>query len=463
MGMGTTRLVFLVFVGCALSLLALAPSSQSAVRENLDQVRVWNDFVDSLLRTHQYWAETRTVKSDERIGGYAGHPKFYREIETRDATTDRLISRLRWERARPTRLHVIEIFHYDARGRLSVDYAAAYLIRFRNAPYQTLVNIHGYTDTLHAYRQFDASGDTIFERCEGQFKGVSVDLSLDEPEGPPASELVSPEVYTACFGDIPITADGFLRPENLVAELKKSGRVTRIEDSLVTRAELDDLSLQIAKNPHAVDLLLRRGKIYLTLERFDAAVRDFDRVLAIDDRRDAAYFGRGIALGRLGQLERGIADLSVYIDRNPKSSIAYTKRGIRNIWAGRFKRAEEDLTRAIALDAANTEALDDLGVVLARSGRIDDALDHFLRARMLDPTYTKVHHNIAIIYYMKGDNERALKAVDDALRLDSEIRSTLVLKAVILEAMGRNDDASKIKKMAETLPKGDWSERLEVR
>ena len=461
--MNPTRHMILIVIFCALAWNSLAAQDQSGVRENQNQVRVWNDFVDSLLRTHRYWIGTRTVRSEERIGGYARHPRFFREIETRHVATDRLLSRLRWERERPDRLHVIEIFHYDARGRLSVDYAAAFLIRFRNAPFQTLVNIHAYSDTLHAYRQFDASGDVILERCEGDHEGAVVDLTLDEPIGPPPPERVAPELYAACFGAIPITADGFLRPENLVAGLKGTRGAGPTGGDLETVADLEELNLRIAQNPNAAGLLLRRGKLLLTLQRFDEAARDFDRVLSIDDRHDAAYFGRGIALGRLGKLDRAIADLTVYIDRNPDSSIAYTKRGVRQIWAGRFERAEEDLTKAIALDAANTEALDDLGVVLARTGRLDAALAYLLRARALDPTYTKVHHNIAIAYFMKGDKKRALAAAEDALRLDTDVRSTLMLKAVILESMGRNDEASKIKKRAQALPKGDWSERVEVR
>ena len=73
-----------------------------------------------------------------------------------------------------------------------------------------------------------------------------------------------------------------------------------------------------------------------------------------------------MALGRMGLVYEGIADLGVFIQRHPDSSVAYTKRGVRNIWRNNLVEAERDLTRAVQLDPFNAEARDDLGVVHAK-------------------------------------------------------------------------------------------------
>ena len=62
-------------------------------------------------------------------------------------------------------------------------------------------------------------------------------------------------------------------------------------------------------------------------------------VFKLDDKQDNAYFGRGMALGRMGLVDEGIADLSVFILRHPESSVAYTKRGVRSIWRNNLPEA----------------------------------------------------------------------------------------------------------------------------
>lgn len=83
----------------------------------------------------------------------------------------------------PKTLHTIEVYVHDKLGRVVRDYTAAYLPFYHNAPTQTLISLHHYNNKLHAFRSFDASGDTVLERCEGKdSKGQTVNLLLDEDD-----------------------------------------------------------------------------------------------------------------------------------------------------------------------------------------------------------------------------------------------------------------------------------------
>jgi tetratricopeptide (TPR) repeat protein len=115
------------------------------------------------------------------------------------------------------------------------------------------------------------------------------------------------------------------------------------------------------------------------------------------------------------------------------------------------------------LDRSNAEAHDDLGVILAQRGEHAAARTHFLAAIAADPTYQKVYHNLAMVHYITGDNERALAAIDDALGLSPDSRNSLLLKAAILEALGRGAEAGRLREEAEFLPEGNWTERMPVR
>ena len=179
-------------------------------------VRTWNQFAAELYALHQQRIAGRGIEEKVRIGGYADLPDFYKEISYVDKSSGRLLSRIQWERAHPDRVHVIEVFFYDDHGRVTRDYTAAYLPHSRNAPVQTLISLHHYASGLHGFRTFDASGDRIFERCQGVYQGRPVDLMLDEDAiddalHDPNGVMHSAE-YRSCFGDLADSAKDYLPP-----------------------------------------------------------------------------------------------------------------------------------------------------------------------------------------------------------------------------------------------------------
>lgn len=217
---------------------------------------------------------------------------------------------------------------------------------------------------------------------------------------------------------------------------------------------------RLKANPKDARAYLARGEAHFKLRDFESAVEDFTRAIRLNDKLDDAYFGRGMARGRGGEIDAGIADLGVYLRRNPRSSLAYTKRGIRYIWKGDLENAERDFRQALKLDPKNAEAHDDLGVILAQRGEYDAALRHFQATISADPTYQKGYHNLALVHYLTGNPTEGLKRVDQALLLIPEARDSLLLKAAILESLGRTREANTIKEDAEFLPQGDASARL---
>jgi len=228
-------------------------------------------------------------------------------------------------------------------------------------------------------------------------------------------------------------------------------------------AQIKNVTQELKAKPNSTDLLIKRGDLYFQIHQFDNAIDDYTAAIKLDDHADKAYYGRGLALGRGGDIPGGIKDLTVYLDRHPDDSYGYTKRGIRNLWIGDDKNAEKDLTKAIELNPKNAEAHDDLGVVLARRGDYKEAKTHFLACVTNDPTYFKGWHNLAMVQYIFGENKQALDAVNNSLTLVPDQRSPMLLKAQILLAMGREKEAAKVKEEADWLPEGNWSEHISVK
>lgn len=425
-------------------------------------VKKWNNFVSELYQLHVNKTKNIPIRTTETIGGYGGgfaNKEFYREVSYINKNTNKLISKIQWEVDNPNTIHTIEIFLYDAQGKIKTDYYARFLPYARNAPVQTLINLHNYNDDLHAFRQFDANGELIYETCRGRFFNQEVNLHLDNEEIQDFkvnnTDEYLEETYNACFLDLTQTATDYLSPLHLVNNKNN-------ENELPIELAMELISNRIIKQPNNANLYLERGQLLFQLHDFEKAIHDFNSALSIDNSLQQAYFERGMALARNGQIEEGIKDLSYFIKYNPKSSLAYTKRGVRYIWANKLQLAKKDLMFAVKLNNKNSEAHDDLGVLYAQGNNLDDAIKHFSLAIQYDPTYQKAYHNLAMAYILKKRPVQALSAVNKSLMLDNDSRNSLLLKSEILSALGREKESKAIMKKAEFLPEGNWSERFNV-
>ena len=190
----------------SLSLLAsisVAADKSDRLREDSTHVKTWNKFARACETAHKSIVKKGGLIKKEKLGGYYNKPDFYREVTYTDKKSGLVKSRVQWETDNPDNVHVMELFYHDDKGRVEVDYTVAFLPVHRNAPTQTLVALHNYNGELHSFRSFDASGTTVFERCEGTFKGEDVDISYEDYEietlrlRPNKGEMATP-LYQAC-------------------------------------------------------------------------------------------------------------------------------------------------------------------------------------------------------------------------------------------------------------------------
>ena len=464
----------LLFVSLILS--SLNVYAVSAMKEDSQHVRVWNTFADDLYQLHlsliRESSNTSSIRTEEESGGYPGNKNFFEETRYYHSTSGKLISRIQRESENKNNIHLIEVYLYDEQNRVKVDYLAVYLPEFRNAPIQTLINLHHYNDKLHAFRQFDASGARIYEQCQGSlFKDV-VFITLEEEEIYNRSSDFTNDSdanqYLSCFEFIPKTADHYLKPQNFKPEIIQAANskqaVTSDDDF---GKELQALNSQIDnrldKDAQSGAAYVKRGDIYFKRHEFEKAVNDYTTAIKLDNNLDEAYFGRGMALGRQGLVQQGIQDLSIYIQRHPYDSRAYTKRGVRYIWVGNTAAAKQDMLQAIQLDIRNAEAHDDLGVIYASENNFDKAEYHFKQSIYYDRSYQKAYHNLALAYVVTERYSEALTQVDKGLLLENNNRNTLLLKSTILDKLGKARQAEAVREHAEFLPEGNWSERFSMK
>jgi tetratricopeptide (TPR) repeat protein len=442
---------------------ASAEVYETQVEVSQTEVDAWNRFATSLLTLHRkILANTphRVERSTSSYGGeYAGGYEFVDE-RFHDKKTGNLLSHIRWHNKKKGEVHTIEVFIYDQAGKLQRDYTAAYLPKDRNAPIQTLINFHTQKDRLHAYRQFDANGELLFEKCAGEYMGGRISLSLEDYEIPDNPFDVTGD-YLACFSSLPRAAGIYLDPLSEIHRVKENdGHAANAGSDSDYHELVKQYTSQLENSPADARLLIRRGDALFMLHEFEGAIQDYSRAIKIDPALDDAWFGRGMAYGRNRQFDQAIADLTVYLQRNPESSRGYTKRGVRYIWMGKLDLAKQDLRKAVAIDPSNAEANDDLGVLYAQEKQYERAAQHFHNSIKHDPGYQKAHHNLAMVNFLTGRQESALSEIEKALELDSQNRNSAMLKSEILARMGRADEAAEISENARLMEETNWSEQM---
>lgn len=143
-------------------------SSNDSVQVNNQRANKWNAFVDDVYQLHLRQIKNKKITTSNRSGSYHRLPDFFQEIKFSDASKNLLLSRIEWETKRPDKIHSIEVRIHDKNNNIIREYSASYLPVFRNAPYQTLINIHHYSELLHSFRQYDASNNLIYEVCRAK-------------------------------------------------------------------------------------------------------------------------------------------------------------------------------------------------------------------------------------------------------------------------------------------------------
>ena len=110
---------------------------------------------------------------------------------------------------------------------------------------------------------------------------------------------------------------------------------------------LDNTSLRLNDR---VATLINRGIIYVALEEFDKAIKDYDRAYKISPDIAEIHVNRGNMLFMNRIFEQAIAEYTRAIELEfSKQHIAYFNRGLTYEKLGEFDNAEADYRRALEL------------------------------------------------------------------------------------------------------------------
>jgi serine/threonine-protein kinase len=204
--------------------------------------------------------------------------------------------------------------------------------------------------------------------------------------------------------------------------------------------------------------VLREARYQLSqAERVPAlkALGLFERALALDANDAEALAGlastylllssttirRPLPVDEAIQLATDAARRALAIDARQGEAYAVLGR-LKMTYDWDWKGAEADLERAVGLAPRSVEAQLGHGLYLSAVGRHCEAIAALDRARDLDPTRRETHERLGLAWWMAGDGERALQALAEAVTLDPEARRPHFRRMVVLDQLGRHEEAA---------------------
>jgi len=137
------------------------------------------------------------------------------------------------------------------------------------------------------------------------------------------------------------------------------------------------------------ELLLDQGNLFGASQEYEAAIASYDRALAIQPDKHAAWNNRGISLGNLGRYEDAIASYDRAVAIKPDYYEAWNNRGVALKNLGRDEDAIASYDRALAINPDFHQSWYNRSLVLKHLGREEEATESYNKAVALNPDYAK--------------------------------------------------------------------------
>jgi tetratricopeptide (TPR) repeat protein len=211
--------------------------------------------------------------------------------------------------------------------------------------------------------------------------------------------------------------------------------------------------------------------------KFNLAGDFFDRAIKFDNSNFYAHYNMAIALRHKGMYKEALSALEraqklrpdLVEAQNLKGQLQYQNQDLRGAEStlkqaietskdplayynlgmvykkdGKFAEAKGAFLDALNLASAGEiayKAATQLGMLHATQGDLPNAKYYFERAVALSPATAKYHYNLALVLHQLGENERAVRELDEAIKLGSDNPQTYMYIARLFSELGRKDQA----------------------
>ena len=147
-----------------------------------------------------------------------------------------------------------------------------------------------------------------------------------------------------------------LNPEPKLIIAARFARAKGLIHALLFDKALSDVNAALSIAPDQIDLLKTRAELNYKLDKLQAAVQDYDRLIDVEPQNGEWFFHRGSAYLSLGKFSAAAGDFSRSLVLNPTNKLALKYRGVSFSRSGEIDRAISDLHGFLDADPDDVEA-----------------------------------------------------------------------------------------------------------
>lgn len=216
----------------------------------------------------------------------------------------------------------------------------------------------------------------------------------------------------------------------------------KAEEELTDAEKLELLDLKIERSPKDADLLAKRARVLLNLNRPKEALFDIGKAVNLDpDKVDYHLLEADIRFAN-GDVKNSYRALGEAERLAPKSKEVQLKMGEITYLSRDYDRSLQHLTKVTEQEPNNIQALFMKGFIYKERGDTAEAVTLLRRVCDIDPTYGPAFEELGVLYAAR-QNPMALEYLSTAMRLEPSNTNVLYALAMYHQDLEQYDEAEK--------------------
>ncbi|UKO98747.1 tetratricopeptide repeat protein [Nostoc sp. UHCC 0870] len=200
-----------------------------------------------------------------------------------------------------------------------------------------------------------------------------------------------------------------------------------------------DYDKAIAINPELALAYINRGILYQELKKWDLAIANYDKAIAINPELADAYYNRGILYKELKKWDLAIADYDKAIAINPELAVAYINRGILYQELKKWDLAIADYDKAIAINPELAVAYINRGILYYELKKWDLAIADYDKTIAINPELALAYINRGLLYYDLKKMDLAITDYDKAIAINPELAAAYYNRGLLYYDLKKMD------------------------
>lgn len=193
------------------------------------------------------------------------------------------------------------------------------------------------------------------------------------------------------------------------------------------------------QNPNTAKGYYDRGTQYYQEQKYDLAIEDFTKAIALNPKFSDAYLNRGVSYKKKEQYTQALADYAKFIQLEPEEAVVYKNQGIIYEIQKNYESAIANYSKAIELGGKNYAELYIFrgNIYLNNLEKLDLALADYNMAVKLTAINASGYNNIGAVYGIKEEFSLAIENYTKAIEIDPKYLLAYINRADCYDAIGK--------------------------